>query len=55
MHLYADFQRDMAAWVKSGQVKYRETIVDGIAKAPDALIGLMQGENIGKMLVKLAD
>ena len=55
MHLYADFQRDMAAWVKSGQVKYRETIVDGIAKAPDALIGLMLGENIGKMLVKLAD
>jgi len=55
MHLYADFQRDMAAWVKSGQVKYRETIVDGIGKAPDALIGLMHGDNIGKMLVKLAD
>ena len=55
MHLYADFQRDMAGWVKSGQVKYRETIVEGIAKAPDALIGLMHGDNIGKMLVKLAD
>jgi NADPH-dependent curcumin reductase CurA len=55
MHLYADFQRDMAAWVKSGQVKYRETIVDGIVNAPSALIGLMHGENIGKMLVKLAD
>ena len=55
MHLYADFQRDMAGWLASGQVKYRETIVEGIAKAPDALIGLMHGENIGKMLVKLAD
>ena len=55
MHMYSDFQRDMAAWVKSGQVKYRETIVDGIAHAPDALIGLMHGDNIGKMLVKLAD
>ncbi len=55
MHLYADFQRDMAAWVKSGQVKYRETVVEGIANAPSALIGLMHGENIGKMLVKLAD
>jgi len=55
MHMYADFQRDMAAWVKSGQVKYRETIVDGIGSAPGALIGLMHGENIGKMLVKLAD
>jgi NADPH-dependent curcumin reductase CurA len=55
MHMYSDFQRDMAAWVKSGQVKYRETIVDGIANAPGALIGLMHGENIGKMLVKLGD
>jgi NADPH-dependent curcumin reductase CurA len=55
MHLYADFQRDMAAWVKAGQVKYRETIVDGIGSAPGALIGLMHGENIGKMLVKLGD
>jgi NADPH-dependent curcumin reductase CurA len=55
MHLYGDFQRDMAAWVKSGQVKYRETIIEGIAHAPAALIGLMHGENIGKMLVKLGD
>jgi len=55
MHLYADFQRDMAGWLASGQVKYRETVVDGIAAAPGALIGLMKGENIGKMLVKLAD
>jgi NADPH-dependent curcumin reductase CurA len=55
MHLYADFQRDMAGWLASGQVKYRETIVDGVDHAPGALIGLMKGENIGKMLVKLAD
>jgi NADPH-dependent curcumin reductase CurA len=55
MHLYPDFQRDMAGWLKDGRVKYQETIVHGIAAAPGALIGLMAGANTGKMLVKLAD
>jgi len=55
MHLYGDFQRDMAGWLKEGRVKYQETIRDGIADAPRALIGLMGGENAGKMLVRLAD
>ena len=54
MHLYGDFQRDMAGWLKDGKVKYQETILDGIANAPTALIGLMEGKNSGKMLVKLA-
>ena len=54
MHLYADFQRDMAGWLKEGKVKYQETILDGIANAPTALIGLLEGKNSGKMLVKLA-
>jgi NADPH-dependent curcumin reductase CurA len=54
MHLYADFQRDMAGWLKAGKVKYQETIREGIAAAPEALIGLMAGQNAGKMLVRLA-
>jgi NADPH-dependent curcumin reductase CurA len=54
MHLYADFQRDMRGWLKAGRVKYQETVMDGIANAPTALIGLMAGENAGKMLVRLA-
>ncbi len=55
MHLYSDFQREMTGWLKSGQVKYQETILEGITSAPTALIGLMEGRNSGKMLVKLAD
>ena len=55
MHLRADFDRDMRAWLKAGKIKYQETIREGIADAPAALIGLMNGENSGKMLVKLAD
>ena len=53
MHLYADFQRDMRGWLKAGKVKYQETIREGIAAAPEALIGLMAGQNRGKMLVRL--
>lgn len=53
-HLKPKFNEEMTAWVKSGKVKYQETIVDGIQNAPRALIGLLNGENTGKMLVKLA-
>jgi NADPH-dependent curcumin reductase CurA len=53
-HLRAQFEDDMRGWIKAGRMKYRETIVDGIENAPRALIGLFTGENIGKMLVRLA-
>jgi NADPH-dependent curcumin reductase CurA len=51
--LMPDFIRDMAAWTKAGKMKWRETVVDGIEKAPEAFIGLFKGENFGKMLVRL--
>jgi NADPH-dependent curcumin reductase CurA len=50
----AQFLADMKRWIKEGKIKYRETIVDGIEKAPEALIGLFKGENTGKMIVRLA-
>jgi hypothetical protein len=49
----AEFYRDMGPWLTSGAVKSRETVVDGLEKAPDAFLGLFKGENIGKMLVRL--
>ncbi len=54
MHLAGEFMQKMTGWLKEGRIKYRETIVNGIEAAPEAMIGLMQGRNIGKMLVKLA-
>jgi hypothetical protein len=54
MDAYPDFQRDMRGWLKDGRIKYQETVMEGIAAAPEALIGLMAGQNTGKMLVKLA-
>ncbi len=43
----------MAAWKKQGKMKWRETILDGVDRAPEAFIGLFKGENFGKMLVKV--
>jgi len=44
----------MAAWLKQGKLKYREQFVDGIENAPRAFIGMLQGENTGKQLVRVA-
>ena len=48
------FHADMAKWIASGQMKYEETVMNGIEKAPDAFLGLFTGANTGKMLVKLS-
>lgn len=55
MHLRPQFETDMRQWLREGKIKWRETVLDGIAEAPHAMVGLMQGENIGKMLVKLSE
>lgn len=49
------FLRDMGGWIASGQVKYKEDIVQGIENAPDAFIGLLKGTNFGKLLVQVSD
>ena len=49
----SEFYDEMAPWVASGVVKSRETIVDGLERAPEAFLGLFSGANTGKMLVRL--
>jgi NADPH-dependent curcumin reductase CurA len=53
-HLMERFYADMTGWLRSGQVKYQETVLDGFERAPEGLIGLFEGRNIGKMLIRAA-
>ncbi|WP_254273181.1 NADP-dependent oxidoreductase [Haloarcula marina] len=45
----------LGRWVGSGDLTYRETVTEGLANAPDAFLGLFEGENIGKQLVHVAE
>jgi hypothetical protein len=48
-----DFNREMSQWLRDGRVKYREDFVDGLEQAPAAFIGLLQGKNFGKLVVRV--
>jgi hypothetical protein len=48
---FGEFARQATEWVQDGRLQYRETIVEGIENAPSAFLGLLRGQNIGKMLV----
>lgn len=50
-HINARLQR----WVEADEIRYRETITDGIENAADAFLGLFEGTNVGKQLVRLDD
>ncbi|EXI80267.1 MAG: NADPH-dependent curcumin reductase [Candidatus Accumulibacter appositus] len=51
---YGEFFTAMSVWLKAGQIKFREDIVDGLENAPQAFIGLLEGRNFGKLLVQVA-
>jgi NADPH-dependent curcumin reductase len=52
--LEEQFRREVGQWVREGRLRYREDIRDGLEHAPQALIGLLEGENFGKLLVRVA-
>jgi NADPH-dependent curcumin reductase CurA len=51
---HADFLRDMGAWVAEGKVRLREDLAEGLENAPAAFIGMLQGKNFGKAVVRVA-
>jgi hypothetical protein len=53
LDMVPSFFADMGQWIREGKIKWEETIVDGIEKAPSAFLGLFTGANVGKMLVRL--
>ena len=54
-HRIPDFSRDVSAWLREGRIVYREDIVDGIDNAVGAFLGLLRGENFGKLVVRVSD
>ena len=48
-----EFHAAMAKWIGQGNIKWKETVSEGIENAPKAFLGLFKGENFGKMLVKI--
>ena len=52
---YGEFFKQMNIWVQEGKVKFREDVVEGLENAPKAFIGLLEGKNFGKLIVRVAN
>jgi len=50
---YGEFLKQMSEWYAAGSIKYREDMVDGLENAPTAFIGLLEGRNFGKLVVRV--
>ena len=53
-HRFREFATEVGGWLQDGALHHRETVVDGIECAPEAFIGLLRGDNVGKMVVRLS-
>ena len=51
--LMGEFAAEVGGLLKAGKLKSRETVIDGLGKAPQAFMGLLKGENFGKLVVKV--
>jgi NADPH-dependent curcumin reductase CurA len=45
--------RRLSAWQRAGQIRFKEDVIEGIERMPEAFLRLLQGKNFGKQLVKL--
>ncbi|MEQ1954174.1 NADP-dependent oxidoreductase [Mesorhizobium sp. CN2-181] len=58
-HEFADqrraFFKDVSGWIAEGRVRYREDIIDGLENAPEAFIGLLEGKNFGKLIIRVTE
>lgn len=50
-HRYSEFAEDMQKWLSEGKIQYKEHIVEGLENAPSAFIGLLKGDNFGKLII----
>lgn len=52
-HRYDEFATEMQSLLTEGKIKYREQVVDGLENAPNAFMGLLEGKNFGKLVIKI--
>ena len=52
---FPEFLKQMSEWVAAGKIRYKEQVVEGLDKAPTAFMGLFEGKNFGKLVVRVAD
>jgi NADPH-dependent curcumin reductase CurA len=52
-HMQADFEREVGQWLREGAIRYREAVTEGLENAPAAFIGMLEGRNFGKQLVRV--
>lgn len=52
---FDDFLQQMTQWVDQGKIKFREDLVDGLENAPQAFIGLLEGKNFGKLVIRVSN
>ena len=53
--MFKPFMKDMSTWLAEGKIHYQEDMVDGLENAPEAFMGLLEGKNFGKLVVKVAE
>ena len=53
LHRQAEFEKEVGGYFRAGKLKNKETVVEGIDQAAGAFLGLFEGKNMGKMVVKL--
>jgi NADPH-dependent curcumin reductase CurA len=53
LHRFPDVRREIGGWLADGRLVYRETILDGLERAPDAIVEMLSGNTIGKTLVRI--
>ena len=52
-HRYNEFSQDMMQWLQDGKIKYREHLVDGLEHTVESFIGLLEGKNFGKLVMRV--
>lgn len=52
---FPDFVTRVSPWVADARIRYREDIIYGLENATEAFIGLLEGRNLGKLLVRIAE